>query len=341
MIWGVAVILCACFAMVATPVKAATTYDGTYDITLSGNVYNFATDSVEFTTDTAPDFLIISNGRISDAGFDGTYKNFPASKQVPPPSPPAPVGGSIWLSWTGSVDSSGSTNWHGGCFIAGLNTDYTFIGAIRSDGSGSGTWSAVDQAYGTWTVQKSGGSLGGIGSSASVPIAGLTVAAAAIGLGASLLPAPPGASPPPQGYGQTAAFQPSPTHHTSPRWDQGAHTHQTPSYQQGSVISETNSYAGGPPAGGESLGGAGLTIPTLFDQYGNPVLPRDWSAQSPPSCPRHPWVSCQANYAINFAHGSPGSWYCRECDRENNPHWIDGIQSKDPRYGFPWGTNHL
>jgi hypothetical protein len=87
MIWGVAVILCACFAMVATPVKAATTYDGTYDITLSGNVYNFATDSVEFTTDTAPDFLIISNGRISDAGFDGTYKNFPASKQVPPPSP--------------------------------------------------------------------------------------------------------------------------------------------------------------------------------------------------------------------------------------------------------------
>lgn|GEM_PF-7100700 len=179
MILGVAVILCTCFAMVATPAKAAT-FDGTYDITLSGN--------------TKHDFLIISNGRISDAGYDGTSKNFPASKQIPPPSPPSPVGGSIWLSWTGSVDSSGNANWHGGCFVAGLNLDYTYIGVIRSDGTGSGTWSRVDGEQGTWSVEKSSSILGGIGSSVSVPIAGLAGAATVIGLVASSLSAPKPAS---------------------------------------------------------------------------------------------------------------------------------------------------
>jgi len=170
--------------------------------------------------------------------------------------------------------------------------------------TGSGTTAMFDGTTVRWTVDLKGGS--GELAVASIPVAGLAVAAAVIGIGASLLPAPV-ASP--------AGFRPMPP----------GRAPMAPSYQPGTV-SQTPDWAAGPPAATTYMGGVGLTTPALVDQNGTPFPPRRYPSQYPPRCPNHPEIPCQALFPFQNQN-EPGSWFCPKCR-------ASGIKD-----GYPWGMN--
>ena len=319
-ILGIALLLMTfCFVMAAMPTKAATGYDGTYDFTCSAMVPNPNTNTHDYVTYTAPGFLIISNGQISDAK---AATRCPSTKQ-PTPSPPAPVGGVDWCPFTGSVDSNGNANWQGGSTIACTNLDYTYIGVIKSDGTGSGTFSRFHGEHGTWSVNITGGSLGGLGvgglSPASAPLVGLTALGAAAGLGASLMP-PPHIHPPQIHHnpGRVAQFGPSHQAQSYQAPSYQAPPHQAPVYQQGGASESTMTNVGsGSPEQGQYVGGAGLTAgyadPTIWKGPGPPPPPSDWYnqvSQNPPQCPFNLGIRMVAHYQHS---GDPGSWFCPRC----------------------------
>ena len=297
-----AVILCASFAMAAaiatSPAKAATGFDGTYDFTTTLNSRSY----------TAPDFLIISNGVISDAKVDEIY--------TPPPNWPAGVipsgsrgDGIYWYTFIGTIDSSsGQASWNGGCWLAAGNFDYTYTGVINADGTGSGTFYGLE--HGTWSVHKSSSGFGGLQISGGMAPA-VSAVVIAISIVAIVVASTPVKIPPaPQG------FQPQVTSGQSPPY----------SYQP-SVQSETPSAPIGPPEATDYVGGVGITGgEPNFDQNGRPYPPRRYTGANGPRCPIHNEVPCQARFPFQNQL-EPGSWYCGKCAAlgHNN--------------GYPWGVN--
>jgi len=289
---ALAVILLASFAMAATPTKAASGFDGTYDFTTTSSYGSY----------TAPDFLIISNGKISDADADEIYTR--------PPNWPigvTPSGsrgdGIFWYTFIGNVDSNGNANWMGGCLVAAGNFDYTYTGVINADGSGSGTFSGNE--HGTWSVHKSGSS--GIGLSVAGGMApAVSVIVIVISIAAIVVASTPVKIPPPKGFQPQVASAPSPQY----------------SYQP-SVQSETPSPLIGPPEAGTPVGGAGLQYGIYPPAGGPPFAPRDHfskTSQEPPRCPHHHDIALVPHYFKSDG-SDPGSWFCPKCS------------------GYPWGRN--
>lgn len=291
-----AVILCASFAMAAaiapTPAKAATGFDGTYDFTTTASSGSY----------TEPDFLIISNGEISDADADNIY--------TPPPGWPAgviPYGtrgdGIYWYTFIGSVNSSGNANWMGGCLLAAGNFDYTYTGVINADGTGYGTYSGNE--HGTWSVHKSGfgggfGVAGGMAPAVSALVIIISIVAIVIASTPVKIP------PAPQGFQPQVRSVPSPQYPYQP-----------------SVQTETPSFPIGPPEPGTSWGGAGISYGTSTPAGGRPLAPRDHfskTSQEPPRCPHHPYFALVPHY-FKTDGSDPGSWFCPKCN------------------GYPWGRN--
>jgi hypothetical protein len=292
-----AVILCASFAMAAaiaaTPAKAATGFDGTYDFTTTLNSGSY----------TASDFLIISNGVISDAKVDEIY--------TPPPNWPAGVipsgsrgDGIYWYTFIGTVGSTGNANWNGGCWLAAGNFDYTYTGVINADGTGSGTFYGLE--HGTWSVHKSSSGFGGLQISGGMAPA-ISAVVIAISIVAIVVASTPVKIPPaPQGFQPQVMSVPSPQY----------------SYQP-SVQSETPSSPIGPPEATDYMGGAGLSYGTSPPAGSPPFPPRDHfskTSQEPPRCPHHHDTALVPHY-FKTDGSDPGSWFCPKCS------------------SYPWGKN--
>src|SRR5271157_1749687 len=294
----------------AAPAKAATTttaFDGTYDFTTTTSEGSY--------TESA--FLTITGGAISNKHVDALYN--------PPNMNGIASGGECGDSWfctfDGTVDSSGTATWTGGCVTAGANEIYTYNGVVKSDGTGSGTFSRAGYQAGTWSVTKTGS----LGSSGSGVPAGVTVAVSAVGIVSSVAaiviastasriprvhkqwgsPGSPSGSPgSPSGSPGSPSGSPSLDGWTS---------------EPAVVTTNDTSTTVGSPEDITYLGGAGLSQPTLFYPDGHPVPPRDYSGQQPPRCPIHPDVALAAHFSGTY--DEPGSWYCPKCK------------------GYPWGKN--
>jgi hypothetical protein len=264
--------------MAATPVKAASTFDGTYDFTSTGT----------YGTYTEHNFLIISNGKISDAKVNDIYT-------VPPnwPAGAIPDGsrgkGIYWYTFIGTVDSSGNANWMGGSLVAMGNFDYTYTGVIDGDGTGSGTW--YGNEHGTWSVQKSSSS--GIGLTVAGGMApAVSGIAIAIAIAAIVVASTPVRS----------GFRPQET--SVPYQFQ---------YQPSVQTTTDNGLPIGPPEAGTPVGGAGLQYGTPAP-VGKPLPPRDHFtrvSQNPPRCPIHNDVALSPHFA---SAGDAGSWFCPRCN---------------------------
>jgi hypothetical protein len=264
--------------LAATPAKAASTFDGTYDLTTTGT----------YGTYTEHDFLIISNGKISDAKVNDIYT-------VPPnwPAGAIPDGsrgkGIYWYTFIGTVDSSGNANWMGGSLVAMGNFDYTYTGVIDGDGTGSGTW--YGNEHGTWSVQKSSSS--GIGLTVAGGMApAVSGIAIAIAIAAIVVASTPVRS----------GFRPQET--SVPYQFQ---------YQPSVQTTTDNGLPIGPPEAGTPVGGAGLQYGTPAP-VGKPLPPRDHFtrvSQNPPRCPIHNDVALSPHFA---SAGDAGSWFCPRCN---------------------------
>lgn len=276
MVFGSLMALVALLA--ATPAKAASGFDGTYDLTTTG----------KYGTYTEHNFLIISNGKISDAKVNEIY--------TPPPNWPAGVtpsgsrgDGIYWYTFIGTVSPSGSAGWVGGSLVAAGNFDYTYTGVINADGTGSGTW--YGNEHGTWSVQKSGSSSLGLsvagGMAPAISVVAIGISIVAIGIASTSV---------------KAGFQPQVVRVPSP-----------PSPYEPSVQTTTdNGLPIGPPEVGTPVGGAGLQYATPAP-VGKPFPPREHYSrvsQEPPRCPIHGTVALQPHFSGT---DDPGSWFCPMC----------------------------
>jgi len=269
-------------AIAATPVHAATAFDGTYDFTWSGNVFNGY--SWEYMTYTEPGFMIISNGEITNAYIDEYYN----PSGMPPGS--APEGGVWWITFDGSVDSNGNAVWTGGSAIHTGNLAYTYTGVINSDGTGSGSYSYPSAEHGTWSIKKSGFSLFGSSSeivtfgSIGLIIIAIVIISVVIStpLKVPLTPAMPQKVPP-------------------------SNMNLEPSFVRETGMEPFPM----PPQEGQSMGGIGLHEPPSYNAQGKPLPPRQWPQTDPPRCPIHGNVALVAHYFRTD--GDPGSWFCPLC----------------------------
>jgi len=265
--------------MAATPAKAASGFDGTYDFTTTGT----------YGTYTEHNFLIISNGKISDAKVNEIY--------TAPPNWPAGVtpsgsrgDGIYWYTFIGAVDSSGNANWRGGCLVAAGNFDYTYTGAIDADGTGSGTW--YGNEHGTWSVQESGSSGIGLtvaGGMAPV-VSGIAIAIAIVAIVIASTPVRSG-------------FRPQVMSAPSPHYP----------YQPSVQTTTDTGLPIGPPEAGTPVGGAGLQYATPAP-VGKPFPPRDHFtrvSQNPPRCPIHNDIALSPHFA---SAEDAGSWFCPRCN---------------------------
>ena len=286
-----ALILLASFTIVASPTEAASGFDGTYDLTTTSSYGSY----------TEPDFLIISNGKISDADADKIYTQ-------PPNWPPGviPDGsrgeGIFWYTFIGNVDSNGNANWRGGCLVAAGNFDYTYTGIINADGTGSGTFSGNER--GSWSVHKSSSS--GLGLSVAGGMApAVSALVIVISIVAIAVASTPVKIPPPQGFQPQVMSAPSPLYPYQP-----------------SIQTETPSAPIGPPDPATSWGGAGLSYGTPLPTD-RPLPPRDHfmkTSQQPPRCPYHHDIAL-VPHTFRTDGSDPGSWFCPKCS------------------GYPWGRN--
>lgn len=263
--------------MAASPARAASGFDGTYDFTTVASTGSY----------TEHDFMTITNGQISNVYVDRLYN--------PPNMPPGVGSGGDtnlwWYTFTGAVDSNGKANWLGGCLLAAGNMAYSYVGVISADGTGSGTWSKVGMEHGTWSVQKSGsnglglGIAGGMAPVVSVVAIGISIAAIAMA-SASV----------------KTGFQPQVVRVPSP-----------PSPYEPSL--QTTTDAGlpiGPPDAGTPVGGAGLQYATPAPA-GKPFPPKEHYnrvSQEPPRCPVHGSVALQPHFS---SPEDAGSWFCPMC----------------------------
>jgi len=288
--------------MAATPVKASSTFDGTYDFTTTGT----------YGTYTEHNFLIISNGKISDAKVNEIY--------TAPPNWPAGVtpsgsrgDGIYWYTFIGTVDSSGNADWRGGSLVAAGNFDYTYTGVINADGTGSGTW--YGNEHGTWSVQKSGSSSLGLSLAGGMApaVSGVVIAIAIVAIVIASTPVSiPQVLQPQVLSAPSPGFQPQVMPAPSQQY----------TYEPSVQTTTDNGLPIGPPEAGTPVGGAGLQYPTSPPD-GRPFPPRDHfmkTSQQPPRCPVHPDVALVPHY-FRTDGSDPGSWYCPKCNL------------------YPWGKN--
>jgi hypothetical protein len=262
----------------AAPAKAASGFDGKYDLTTSSSYGSY----------TQPDFLTITNGQISNTYVDKLYN---------PPNWPdgvTPSGsrgdGIYWYTFIGTVSSSGSANWRGGCLVAAGNFDYTYTGVINAGGTGSGTFSGNE--HGTWSVHKS--SSAGIGLSAAGGVApvvsGVVIVMAIAAIAIASTPVRSGFRP---------QVMPAP----SPQYP----------YQPSVQTTTDNGLPIGPPEAGTPVGGAGLQYATPAP-VGKPFPPRDHFtrvSQNPPRCPIHGDIALSPHFT---SAEDAGSWFCPRCN---------------------------
>jgi len=169
-----------------------------------------------------------------------------------------------------------------------------------------------------FTLTHTGGGPGslGSGSALSTVAVGLAVAAAVVGVAASLLPAPQSLRMP--------SMQ-APQSRRTPRWQ----APMTTSYQEGSA-SQMNVMETGPPVADTYMGGIGMTGgDSNFDQNGRPYPPSDpgrYITGNEPRCPIHN-IPCRAKFLFQNQL-EPGSWFCPRC-----------ADLRSANGGFPWGIN--
>jgi hypothetical protein len=263
----------------ATPAQAASGFDGTYDFTTSSSAGSYTED----------DFLIISNGMISDAKVNEIY--------TPPPNWPSGVipsgsrgDGIYWYTFIGTVTSSGTATWRGGCFLAAGNFDYTYTGVINADGTGSGTY--FGNEHGTWSVQKSGSA--GIGLSLAGGMAPVVSGVVIVMAIAAIVIA---STPVRSGFRPQVMSAPSPQYQ----------------YQPSVQTTTDNGLPIGPPEAGTPVGGAGLQYATPAPS-GKPFPPRDHFtrvSQNPPRCPIHGDIALSPHFT---SADDAGSWFCPRCN---------------------------
>jgi hypothetical protein len=286
--------------------KAETAFDGVYDFTWTAAPGSYYSGSA-----TRDAFLIITDGEISDADADKIYE--------PPANWPAgltPTGsrgdGIYWYTFIGSVDSSGTANWRGGCMMASGNFDYTYIGTINADGTGSGTYSGNE--HGTWSVQKSDSDtsidrleLGPI----PLPMIGLAGVGA---IGAAVVIVTRRTRKSKRGFRPVQEKYPSQYHRPTPSEVRNTDDGRNPSYSTRNM---------------DPMGGAGITYGPEPARIPRP--PADWDGKGPPppgvwytktrerplQCPNHPGIYVQPIY--DGGGDNQGAWYCPICR------------------GYPWG----
>ncbi len=272
-------------AVLSMSANASTAYDGTYDFTSTGTYWNYYTSSWVTTTHTEDNFLVVTNGAVSNVYVASLYN------WTNPPAGSSPINGVYWYTFTGTVDASGNANWVGGSFQGAGNLAYNYAGVIYTNGTGSGTWSKAGMEHGTWSIQRSGGlllgSLSGVAplvSAAVIVVSIVVIVIVATPLKVPTAPSPPSTVSPLPGW--------------QPAWQGETGTGSPPAMPDGAV----------------PVGGVGLHYASP-PASGKPLPPRDYfskTSQDPPRCPVHGDVALVAHY-FKTDGSDPGSWFCPRC----------------------------